>query len=132
MDKITLDDLLAMITNAVCDARFVMEERTIEGYKQYFDSNGRPKTLKLLIGESEIEVSECALVHHNSAKLKTFDFQFEGRVETVEKKLYFDLSSNNRAEGVDNKSNISLKISFDTDSAPETMLRINDRFIENI
>jgi hypothetical protein len=132
MDKITLHNLLDLVTEAVHDACSAQEGRSIETYRKNFDEGGKPKTLKILAGDSEIEVPECALINHNITKLKTIDFQFEGRVETVEDKLCLDLSAANNGADLNNQSKICLKISFDTDSAPESRLRINDRFIEII
>ena len=113
--------------SALTQAQTTVEEAASQRVREnYFDEDGKPKTVKLNLGGREVEAALFTLIPHNSLKIEECEVNLELNLAQDGKECFGCLGKLRKAK----MANIRIKFSS-TDQA-EGLARVGDSLIKLI
>jgi hypothetical protein len=150
MTKVSLDDLLKAISNAISGSSGHLQQRELDNHKSFFDSDDKgvltPKTMPMLLPnrhhqatadapaatESIHNVPQSTLVHNSQVALDTVSMEIDCLVEELkdgdkgEKQLVLHLGADVR----NHSRGIKLNLTYKNSGTPEGVAKVNDELLK--
>ena len=137
MNVISLQTLIKTIKSSIIRSTKVLEQHHLTRINDYFNEDGTPKTIELVLDGKKCQVPAFTMVNHQSLNIDTLDMEFKARLYDYElpKKDCEDCEVlvDVKKPKDDNPDEFAhIKISFKQSSSPESLQRINDQLLQSM
>ncbi len=133
-----LDQLTKGLYDAVVSAQSLAENQHIESLSQYFNKDGTPKCMEMVVNGEKINVPLATLASQSSIRIKelTIDLKVKltnfGQREGLLGKLAGAIKADLGASIMPRKQYANLSITFEGSDPPEGLVRLNNNLIKQI
>ena len=123
----TVQNIFDALYSAVVEAQKAVEENHSESIRKgYFNDDGTPKTVKMVLNGKEIEAPLFTLVPHNSLKIDSCEIDLELHLDHDGEKALGCLGKLRKSKMA------NVKIKFSSTDHAEGMARVGDNLVKLI
>ena len=137
MNVISLQTLIKTIKSSIVRSTEVLEKHHLKRLSDYFNEDGTPKTVELVLDGKKCQVPAFTLVNHQSLSIEGLSMEFKARLFDYELPKDKDCDCEVLVDVKKPKDNNAdefahIKISFKQADSPEALQRINDHLLQTL
>ena len=136
MNVISLQTLIKTIKSSIVRSTEVLENHHLKRLSEYFNEDGTPKIVELVVDGKKCQVPAFTLVNHQSLSIEGLEIEFKAKLYdyevTEDKDCNCEVLVDVKKPVETQEEFAHIKIKFKSTESPEALSRVNDALLQTI